>query len=67
MILVIPIAGIWGLHMPAKKKWKVSAIFTIGGLAVLSRVARLGYQVAVAMNPNQSIAIMIVSMLNLAE
>lgn len=67
MILVIPIAGIWGLHMPTKKKLKVSSIFIIGGLAVLSSVARLGYQVAVAKDPNQSRAIMILSMLNLAE
>ncbi|KAL8735402.1 MAG: hypothetical protein Q9166_000947 [cf. Caloplaca sp. 2 TL-2023] len=67
MILVIPLVGIWGLHMPKEKKRKLSAVFTVGGLAVLSSVARLGYQIAEASNPNQSITIMIVSLLNLAE
>lgn len=32
MILVIPIAAIWGLHMPAMKKWRLSAIFAVGTL-----------------------------------
>ncbi|KAI4249798.1 MAG: hypothetical protein L6R40_000587 [Gallowayella cf. fulva] len=67
MILVIPIVGIWGLHMPAEKKRKLSAVFIIGGLAVLSSVARLGYQIKESGNPNQSLAIMVVSLLNLAE
>ncbi|KAL8804121.1 MAG: hypothetical protein Q9182_002754 [Xanthomendoza sp. 2 TL-2023] len=67
MILVIPIVGIWGLHMPAAKKRRLSAVFVIGGLAVLSSVARLGYQISESSNPNQSIAIMVVSLLNLAE
>ncbi|KAL8676919.1 MAG: hypothetical protein Q9224_007240, partial [Gallowayella concinna] len=67
MILVIPIVGIWGLHMPAEKKRRLSAVFVIGGLAVLSSVARLGYQISESSNPNQSIAIMTVSLLNLAE
>ncbi|KAL8832856.1 MAG: hypothetical protein Q9170_004722 [Blastenia crenularia] len=66
-ILVIPIVGIWGLQMPKAKKRRLSAVFVVGGLAVLSSVARLGYQIANAGNKNQSIAIMIVSMLNLAE
>ncbi|KAL8800035.1 MAG: hypothetical protein Q9200_007372 [Gallowayella weberi] len=67
MILVIPIVGIWGLHMPAAKKRRLSAVFVIGGLAVLSSVARLGYQISESSNPNQSLAIMVVSLLNLAE
>lgn len=67
MILVIPIVCIWGLHMPAEKKRKLSAVFIIGGLAVLSSIARLGYQIVESDNPNQSLAIMIVSQLNLAE
>ncbi|KAL9599318.1 MAG: hypothetical protein Q9219_003945 [cf. Caloplaca sp. 3 TL-2023] len=67
MILVIPIVGIWGLHMPTDKKRRLSAVFVVGGLAVLSSIARLGYQIAVARDPNQSIAIMVVSLLNLAE
>ena len=32
MILVIPIAAICGLHMPAVKKWRLSAIFAVGTL-----------------------------------
>ncbi|KAI4259020.1 MAG: hypothetical protein L6R42_004787 [Xanthoria sp. 1 TBL-2021] len=53
--------------MPAEKKRKLSAVFIIGGLAVLSSIARLGYQIVESDNPNQSLAIMIVSQLNLAE
>lgn len=32
MILVIPIAAIWGLHMSVQKKWRLSAIFAVGTL-----------------------------------
>ena len=32
MILVIPIVAIWGLHMPAAKKWRLSAVFAVGTL-----------------------------------
>ncbi|KAL8644521.1 MAG: hypothetical protein Q9226_007720 [Calogaya cf. arnoldii] len=67
VILVIPIVCIWGLHLPADKKRKLSAVFVIGGLAVLASIARLGYQIVESDNPNQSLAIMIVSQLNLAE
>ena len=67
MILVIPIVGIWGLQMPKEKKRRLSAVFIVGGLAVLSSLARLGYQIAYAKDLNQSLAIMTVSLLNLAE
>lgn len=30
MILVIPIVAIWGLHMPAEKKWRILAVFAVG-------------------------------------
>lgn len=32
MILVIPIAAIWGLHTPKKKKMKLTAVFAVGSL-----------------------------------
>ena len=32
MILFIPIAAIWGLHMPTEKKWRLSALFGVGTL-----------------------------------
>ena len=32
MILAIPIASIWGLQMPAGKKWRLSAVFFFGTL-----------------------------------
>lgn len=67
MVLIIPIVPIWGLRMPTKKKWKILALFLVGGLAVLSSLARLGYQSAVAKDPNRSVTIMITSMLKLAE
>ena len=67
MIIVIPVYGIWGLQMPTRRKLKISAIFFVGGLAVISSLVRLGYQVAVAKKKNQSIAIMILSLLNLTE
>lgn len=30
MILVIPIAAIWGLHMNKRRKIKLSAVFAVG-------------------------------------
>ncbi|KAL6717346.1 hypothetical protein ACLMJK_005261 [Lecanora helva] len=67
MILVIPIVSVWGLQMPAGKKLKLSAIFFVGALAVMSSIARLAYQLAVKDEPNQSLITMILSLLNLAE
>ena len=32
IILVIPIAAVWGLHMPREKKWRLSAVFAVGTL-----------------------------------
>lgn len=32
LILIIPIVAIWGLHMPAEKKWRLSAVFAVGSL-----------------------------------
>ncbi|KAL8782455.1 MAG: hypothetical protein Q9195_009640, partial [Heterodermia aff. obscurata] len=67
MILIIPTAAIWGLHMPTHKKWKLSAIFLIGGFAVVSSVVRLGYEIAASRRPNQSIAISTIAVLKLGE
>ena len=67
LVLVIPIIAIWGLQMPAAKKRRLSAVFVLGGLAVLASVARLGYQFAVAKDPNQSIAFTINCLLKLIE
>ncbi|KAL8634233.1 hypothetical protein Q9189_000152 [Teloschistes chrysophthalmus] len=67
MILIIPIAGIWGLHMPTRKKLKILAIFTAGALTVLSSVGRLGYEIVAAKDPNQSYALMVISLLKLLE
>ena len=67
MILIIPIAAIWGLHMPANKKWKISAIFLVGGVAVVASVVRLGYEIAASKHRNQSIAISTIAVLKLGE
>ena len=67
MILIIPIIAIWDLQMPTRRKIKIASIFFVGGLAVLSSLVRLGYQVAVAKDKNQSLATMVLSLLNLAE
>ena len=32
MILFIPIAAIWRLHLPVEKKWRLSALFGVGTL-----------------------------------
>lgn len=32
MILIIPIAAVWGLHMAAEKKWRLTAVFAVGTL-----------------------------------
>ncbi|KAL8655692.1 MAG: hypothetical protein Q9226_002940 [Calogaya cf. arnoldii] len=66
-VLIIPIVAIWGLQMPAAKKRRLSAVFVLGGLAVLASVARLAYQFVVAKNPNQSIAFTINCLLKLIE
>lgn len=67
LVLVIPILAIWGLQMPAAKKRRLLVVFVLGGVAVLASVARLGYQFAVAKDPNQSIAFTINSLLKLIE
>ena len=67
MILVIPIVGIWGLQMPTAQKRRLSAVFFIGGLGVIASLARLAYQIDGRYKPNQSIAIMVVCLLKLAE
>ncbi|KAL8902530.1 MAG: hypothetical protein Q9207_004628 [Kuettlingeria erythrocarpa] len=66
-ILVIPIVAIWDLQMPKAKKRRLSALFVLGGVAVLSSVARLCYQFAVAKNPNRSIAFTVHVLLKLIE
>ena len=67
MILLIPIVGIWGLQLPMAQKRRLSAVFFIGGLGVLASLARLAYQIDGRNKPNQSIAIMVVCLLKLAE
>ena len=32
IILVVPIAAIWGLHMPTEKKWRLLTVFAVGML-----------------------------------
>ena len=32
MILIIPIVGVWGLHMAAEQKWRLTAVFAVGFL-----------------------------------
>ena len=32
MILIIPIVAVWGLHMAAEKKWRLTAVFAVGTL-----------------------------------
>ncbi|KAL9041114.1 MAG: hypothetical protein Q9180_001495 [Flavoplaca navasiana] len=66
-VLVIPIIAIWRLQMPTATKRRLSVVFVLGGVAVLASVARLGYQFAVAKDPNQSIAFTINCLLKLIE
>ncbi len=32
MILIIPIVAVWGLHMAAEKKWRLTTVFAVGTL-----------------------------------
>lgn len=66
-VLIIPIVVIWGLQIPIAKKRRLSGVIVLGGLAVLASVARLGYQLAAAKNPNRSVAFTINSLLKLIE
>lgn len=34
-LLVIPIFAVWGLHLPSRKKWRLSAVFAVGFLSVM--------------------------------
>ncbi|MCJ1371597.1 hypothetical protein MMC20_002816 [Loxospora ochrophaea] len=63
MIMVIPIAAVWNLHMLPPQKIRLSAVFAIGSLAVFASTARLGYQVSAAKSPNQTVVVMDLSLL----
>ncbi|KAL9582108.1 MAG: hypothetical protein Q9212_003489 [Teloschistes hypoglaucus] len=66
-LLLIPIFAVWGLHLPSRKKWKLSAVFAVGFLGVLASVARLGYQIAYATRPNKTIIFVTLLLINAAE
>ncbi|KAI4198431.1 MAG: hypothetical protein LQ350_005291 [Teloschistes chrysophthalmus] len=66
-LLLIPIFAVWGLHLPSRKKWKLSAVFAVGFLGVLASVARLGYQIAYASRPNKTIIFVTLLLINAAE
>ncbi|KAL9599258.1 MAG: hypothetical protein Q9219_003960 [cf. Caloplaca sp. 3 TL-2023] len=66
-LLIIPMFAVWGLHLPSRKKWKLSAVFGVGFLGVLSSVARLGYQIVYATRPNKTIIFITLLLINAAE
>ncbi|KAI9654364.1 MAG: hypothetical protein M1821_006680 [Bathelium mastoideum] len=63
MILVIPIMAIKRLKIEKGRKGRLYAVFAVGILGVAASVARLGYQVAEADKPNQTIIVMILSLM----
>ncbi|KAI9685184.1 MAG: hypothetical protein M1822_004771 [Bathelium mastoideum] len=67
MILVIPIMAIKRLKIEKGRKGRLYAVFAVGILGVAASVARLGYQVAEAEKHNQTIIVMILSLMNVAE
>lgn len=67
MILIIPIAAIWRLQMLWDKKIRLFALFAVGILGVASSIARLGYQIVEAQKPNQTVIVMVISMMTIAE
>lgn len=67
LILIVPIAAIWGLHMPTEKKWRLSTVFAVGTFGLLASIARLVYQIPEADQPNQTRVVMILSLLNAGE
>ncbi|KAI4270964.1 MAG: hypothetical protein L6R38_006967 [Xanthoria sp. 2 TBL-2021] len=67
MILIIPVAAIWGLQMAKSKKTRLSFLFAFCSLGVIASLGRLGYQVHEAKRPNQTVIVMVLSMLNIVE
>ncbi|KAJ8120627.1 hypothetical protein ONZ43_g2712 [Nemania bipapillata] len=66
-VLAIPIAFIMKLRTTKKKKWAIWALFAFGALAPLASIARLGYQIPVAMGQNRTVIYQIVLFLASAE
>ncbi|KAI4235007.1 MAG: hypothetical protein LQ349_003434 [Xanthoria aureola] len=63
MILIIPVAAIWGLQMAKSKKIRLSLLFAFGSLGVTASLGRLGYQIHQAKRPNQTVIFMNLLML----
>ncbi|PHH59526.1 hypothetical protein CDD81_2888 [Ophiocordyceps australis] len=67
LILLIPLIAVWHLRMPQRRKLGLLVVFAVGGLGCAASIARLGYQVPEASNPNQTIILTNVTLLALAE
>ncbi|KAL8887693.1 MAG: hypothetical protein Q9215_004765 [Flavoplaca cf. flavocitrina] len=63
MILTIPITVILGLQKTKSKKIRLSFLFAFGSLGVIASLGRLDYQVHEAKRPNQTVIVMVLSML----
>ena len=44
-ILLLPLYSIWRLQMPVKRKFGVSAVFSLGGIACIASVIHLAYDI----------------------
>ncbi|MCJ1251768.1 hypothetical protein MMC30_009006 [Trapelia coarctata] len=67
VMLAIPMYAVWDLHMPTKRKLSLSVVFGVGFIAVAASIGRLGWQVAKANDPNDTVILNEVTLLNSAE
>lgn len=67
IIFALPLPLASDLHMPLKKKLRVAAIFSAGGLACVTSIIRLVDIVHNGMSPNQTLVFMRVNLWGIAE
>lgn len=67
VMLIIPFRSVWELQMPTRRKIGLSLVFAFGMLALASSVARLGFQVVHAKDPNRTKVLITVALLAMAE
>lgn len=67
IIFALPLPLASDLHMPLKKKLRVAAIFSAGGLACITSIIRLVDIVHNGMSPNQTLVFMRVNLWGIAE
>lgn len=66
-VLLVPLEGVWKLQMARNQKAGLIIIFSLGALAPLSSIARLGYQIPEALDENRTMLLVTVNILAMAE